>query len=146
MDGYVHRVADAHSTIRRGGIFVSFFFFLSSGGWEKYSFSSPHFHVFSYASCVDLTHLLSQPNASWRKGSTIDIKRLRRGGKGLLFQELRWAVSLRNVGWATTLERLQGRKDRIDSVRQILLSALSQYSRVQTITAPSTTHCRCLGM
>ena len=25
----------------------------------------PHFHVFSYASCVDLTQLLSQPNASW---------------------------------------------------------------------------------
>ena len=28
--------------------------------------SSPHFHVFSYASCVDLTQLLLQPNASWR--------------------------------------------------------------------------------
>ena len=27
---------------------------------------SPRFHVFSYASCVDLTQLLSQPNASWR--------------------------------------------------------------------------------
>ena len=27
---------------------------------------TPHFHVFSYASCVDLTQLLSQPNASWR--------------------------------------------------------------------------------
>ena len=36
---------------------------------------------------------------------------------------------MRNVGWATTLERLQGRKDRTDSVRQkMLLSALSQYS------------------
>ena len=34
-------------------------FFLSSGGWEK----QRHFHVFSYASCVDLTQLLSQPNA-----------------------------------------------------------------------------------
>ena len=33
---------------------------------EKYSFSSPHFHVFPYASCVDLSRLLSQPNASWR--------------------------------------------------------------------------------
>ena len=44
-----------------------FFFFLSSGGWGKIkSFSSPHFRVFSYASCVDLTQLLSQPNASWR--------------------------------------------------------------------------------
>ena len=42
------------------------FFFSSSGGWvEKNSFkSSPHFHVFPYASCVDLTQLLLQPNAS----------------------------------------------------------------------------------
>ena len=30
------------------------------------SFSSPHFHVFSYASCIDLTQLLSQPSATWR--------------------------------------------------------------------------------
>ena len=33
---------------------------------EKKSFSSPHFHLFSYASCVDSTQSLSQPNASWR--------------------------------------------------------------------------------
>ena len=39
------------------------FFYLPVDG-EKYS--SPHFHVFSYASCVDLTQLLSQRNASWR--------------------------------------------------------------------------------
>ena len=31
--------------------FVFFVFFLSSGGWGK----TPHFHVFSYASCVDFT-------------------------------------------------------------------------------------------
>ena len=45
-----------------------YFFFSSSGGWGKIKLfrSSPHFHVFSYASCVDLTQLLSQPNASWR--------------------------------------------------------------------------------
>ena len=43
-----------------------FFFFYPPADGEKYSFSSPHFHVFSYASCVDLTQLLSQPNASWR--------------------------------------------------------------------------------
>ena len=44
----------------------SFFFFYPPADGEKKSFSSPHFHVFSYASCVDLTRLLSQPNASWR--------------------------------------------------------------------------------
>ena len=43
-----------------------FFFFYPPADGEKYSFSSPHFHVFSYASCVDLTQLLSQPNSSWR--------------------------------------------------------------------------------
>ena len=43
-----------------------FFFFYPPADGEKYSFSSPHFHVFSYASCVDFTQLLSQPNASWR--------------------------------------------------------------------------------
>ena len=69
------------------------FIFLSSGGWRKVKLnpfttgnpfggqnnlgrgsgalkglSSPHlvFHVFLYASCVDLTQLLAQPNASWR--------------------------------------------------------------------------------
>ena len=31
-----------------------FFFFYPPADGEKYSFSSPHFHVFSYASCVDL--------------------------------------------------------------------------------------------
>ena len=46
--------------------FFLFFFFHSPADGEKYSFSSPYFHVFSYASCVDLTQLLSQPNASWR--------------------------------------------------------------------------------
>ena len=35
-------------------------------GKNKALVSSPHFHVFSCASCVDLTQLLSQPNASWR--------------------------------------------------------------------------------
>ena len=60
--------------IRRGFYFLFsiavsvffFFFFYPPADGEKYSFSSPHFHVFSYASCVDLTPLLSQPNASWR--------------------------------------------------------------------------------
>ena len=42
------------------------FCFSSSGGWGKTSLSSPHFHVFSYASCVNLAQLLSQPSASWR--------------------------------------------------------------------------------
>ena len=42
------------------------FFFCPPADGEKQSLSSPHFHVFSYASCVDLTQLLSQPNASWR--------------------------------------------------------------------------------
>ena len=46
-------------------VFFCFFFYSPADG-EKQSFSSPHFHVFSYASCVDLTKLLSQPNASWR--------------------------------------------------------------------------------
>ena len=36
-----------------------FFFFPPAEDGEKYSFSSPHFDVFSYASCVDLTQLLS---------------------------------------------------------------------------------------
>ena len=31
--------------------------FISSGGWRKITFSSPHFHVFSYTSCVNLTQL-----------------------------------------------------------------------------------------
>ena len=43
-----------------------FIFFYPPADGEKQSFSSPHFRVFSYASCVDLTQLLSQPNASWR--------------------------------------------------------------------------------
>ena len=47
-------------------IFFFFFFFNPPADGEKKSFSSPHFRVFSYASCVDLTQLLSQPNASWR--------------------------------------------------------------------------------
>ena len=34
-----------------------FIFYISSGGWGKISFGSPHFHVFSYASCVDSTTL-----------------------------------------------------------------------------------------
>ena len=43
--------------------------FLSSGGWGKIKLfvahhTSAYFHT--YASCVDLTQLLSQPNASWR--------------------------------------------------------------------------------
>ena len=46
--------------------FFFLFFFYPPVDGEKSSFSSPHFHVFSYASCVDLTQLLSQPNASWR--------------------------------------------------------------------------------
>ena len=41
-----------------------FFFFNPPADGEKKSFSSPQFHVFSYASCVDLTQLISQPNAS----------------------------------------------------------------------------------
>ena len=43
-------------------IFFLFCFFHPPVDGEKYSFSSPHFHVFSCASCVDLTRLLSQPN------------------------------------------------------------------------------------
>ena len=43
-----------------------YFFFYPPADGEKRSFSSPHFHVFSYASCVDLTQWLLQPNASWR--------------------------------------------------------------------------------
>ena len=39
-------------------------------GWEKqslsFSFSSPHFHVFSVVLCVNLTQLHSQSSASWR--------------------------------------------------------------------------------
>ena len=36
-----------------------FLFFPSSSGWgRKKSLSSPHFHAFSYTSCVDLTQLL----------------------------------------------------------------------------------------
>ena len=50
---------------KRQGMYLFFFFHPPADG-EKLSFSSPHFHVFSYASCVDLTQLLSQPNASWR--------------------------------------------------------------------------------
>ena len=42
--------------------FFFFFFILRRMGKTN----SPHFHVFSYASCVDLTQLPSQPNASWR--------------------------------------------------------------------------------
>ena len=38
-----------------------FFFILRRMGKNKAVRSSPHFHVFSYASCVDLTQLLSQP-------------------------------------------------------------------------------------
>ena len=45
---------------------LSFFFILRRMGKNKALRSSPHFHVFPYASCVDLTQLLSQPNASWR--------------------------------------------------------------------------------
>ena len=44
-----------------GKLFL-FFLFSSSGGWEKIS-SLPHFHVFSYTSCVDLTQFHSQ--SSW---------------------------------------------------------------------------------
>ena len=45
--------------------YMNLFFFYPPADGEKYSFrSSPHVHVFSYASCVDLTQLLSQPNAS----------------------------------------------------------------------------------
>ena len=43
-----------------------FFFFCPPADGEKFRISSPHFHVFSYASCVYLTQFLSQPNASWR--------------------------------------------------------------------------------
>ena len=39
-------------------LLISFFFFYPPADGEKKSFSSPHFHVFSYASCVDLTHYL----------------------------------------------------------------------------------------
>ena len=44
--------------------FFCFFFLRRMGKRTKLSLSSPHFHVFSYASCVDLTQLLSQPSAS----------------------------------------------------------------------------------
>ena len=47
-------------------LFIYFLFILRRMGKIKLYRSSPHFHVFSYASCVDLTQLLSQPNASWR--------------------------------------------------------------------------------
>ena len=46
--------------------FFSLFFILRRMGKNKAFRSSPHFHVFPYASCVDFTQLLSQPNASWR--------------------------------------------------------------------------------
>ena len=36
-------------------LFFFFFFFYPPADGEKSSLSSPHFHVFSYASCVDLT-------------------------------------------------------------------------------------------
>ena len=36
------------------------------GKKQLYLAHHTYFHVFSYASCVDLTQLLSQPNASWR--------------------------------------------------------------------------------
>ena len=38
---------------------TGFFFFNPPADGEKKSFSSPHFHVFSYASCVDLTQISS---------------------------------------------------------------------------------------
>ena len=43
-----------------------FFFFCPPADGEKKRTSSPHFYVFSYASCVFLIQFLSQPNASWR--------------------------------------------------------------------------------
>ena len=51
------------------GVALTLFFFFILRRIEKikkYRFSSPHFHVFLYASWVDLTQLLPQPNASWR--------------------------------------------------------------------------------
>ena len=41
----------------------TFFFHPPGADGEKQSLRSPHFHVFPYASCVDLTQLLLQPNA-----------------------------------------------------------------------------------
>ena len=54
----------------RATMYKTFFFFFSSpGGWgqNEACLSSPHFHVFPYASCVCRfkTQLLSQPNASY---------------------------------------------------------------------------------
>ena len=43
-----------------------FFFFNPPAGKEIYSLSSPHFHVFTYTSCVDSTQLPSQ--SSWFSG------------------------------------------------------------------------------
>ena len=54
----------AASTNKR--VLRSFFFFIFRRMGEKKCFGSPHFHFFSYVSCVDLTQFLSQPNASWR--------------------------------------------------------------------------------
>ena len=60
----MHAVVSCFTTFADRSFF-SFLLILRRMGKKK-RFSSPHFHVFSYASCVDLTQLLSQPNASWR--------------------------------------------------------------------------------
>ena len=64
---YGESILTQHSSPYSLYIYI-FFFIQSSGGWGKIkrSLSPPHSYVFSYASCVDLTQLLSQPNASWR--------------------------------------------------------------------------------
>ena len=56
----------ASNRVERMVIVFCFFFSHPPADGGKKSFSSPHFNVFSYASCVDLTQLLSQPIASWR--------------------------------------------------------------------------------
>ena len=58
--------------VKTYGSYEFFFFFNLTADGEKQSFGSPHFHVFSYAWCVDLTQLLSQPNASWRTLSAMN--------------------------------------------------------------------------
>ena len=52
---------------KRGGkLHFFYFYFDPPADGKKSSLSSPNFHVLPYASCVDLTQLLAQPNASWR--------------------------------------------------------------------------------
>ena len=60
------RVCTRRGSNSRTNLYQARFFFHPLADGEKYSLCSPHFHVFSYTSCVDLTQMPLQSSASWR--------------------------------------------------------------------------------